>query len=198
LKRNIKCPRTDYRAAISVKNKKKKQQIGRPIEGRIRIASRSQRGAHCSAPEIPNASKSNPVFPRRRGRAKTYPQEMIMVDTQQIPTQLPTQIRELAEKNFEQAREAFLGVIGAAQKATGSAEALPSGAKEAVTKAISFAETNVNAAFDLAQKLLHAKDVQEVFALQTEFAKNQLAAIQTHAKEFADSAQSAFTAATKK
>jgi phasin len=120
-----------------------------------------------------------------------------MVDTQQIPTQLPPQIRELAEKNFEQAREAFLGVIGATQKATGAAEALPSGAKEVVTKAISFAETNVNAAFDLAQKLLHAKDVQEVFALQTEFAKNQLAAIQTQAKEFADSAQNAFTAATK-
>lgn len=117
--------------------------------------------------------------------------------SQQIPTQLPPQIRELAEKNFERAREAFLGFIGAAQKATGSAEALPGGAKEAVTKAISFAESNVNAAFDHAQKLLNAKDLQEVIALQTEYAKSQLAAIQSQAKELSNSAQSAFQSATK-
>ncbi|ACK51275.1 phasin [Methylocella silvestris BL2] len=115
-----------------------------------------------------------------------------------IPQQIPTQIRDLAEKNFEQAREAFLGFIGAAQKATGSAEALPSSAKEAVTKAMSFAESNVNAAFDLAQKLLHAKDVQEVFSLQSEFAKSQLQAIQNQAKELGESAQAAFNSATKK
>ncbi|PNG25819.1 phasin [Methylocella silvestris] len=115
-----------------------------------------------------------------------------------IPQQIPTQIRDLAEKNFEQAREAFLGFIGAAQKATGSAEALPSSAKEAVTKAMSFAESNVNAAFDLAQKLLHAKDVQEVFALQTEFAKSQLQAIQSQAKELGESAQAAFNSVAKK
>ncbi len=115
-----------------------------------------------------------------------------------IPQQIPAQIRDLAEKNFEQARGAFLGFIGAAQKATGAAEALPTSAKEAVTKAISFAETNVNAAFDLAQKLLHAKDVQEVLSLQTEYAKSQLETIQTQAKELSDAAQSAFSAATKK
>jgi phasin len=109
-----------------------------------------------------------------------------------IPQQIPEQIRDLAEKNFEKAREAFLGFIGAAQKATGAAEALPSSAKEAVTKAITFAESNVNAAFDLAQKLLHAKDVQEIFTIQTEFAKNQLQAIQSQAKEFGELAQSAF------
>lgn len=118
-----------------------------------------------------------------------------MVDT---PQQLPTQIRDLAEKNFEQAREAFLGFIGAAQKAAGSADALPSTAKEAVTKAMTFAESNVNAAFDLAQKLLHAKDVQEVFTLQAEFAKSQLEAIQTQAKEFGESAQAAFNSIAKK
>ena len=116
----------------------------------------------------------------------------------EIPQQIPAQIRDLAEKNFEQAREAFLGFIGAAQKATGAADALPSGAKEAVTKAITFAESNVNAAFDLAQKLLHAKDVQEIFTIQTEYAKNQLQAIQSQAREFGESAQHAFTAAIKK
>lgn len=118
-----------------------------------------------------------------------------MVD---IPQQIPQQVRELAEKNFEQAREAFLGFIGAAQKATGAADALPTSAKDAVAKAITFAENNVNAAFDLAQKLLHAKDVQEILALQTEYAKAQLAAIQTQAKELGAAAQEAMTSAMKK
>ncbi|WP_395666685.1 phasin [Methylocella sp.] len=115
-----------------------------------------------------------------------------------MPQQIPTQFRDMAEKNFEQAREAFLGFIGAAQKATGSADAIPTPAKEAVTKAMTFAESNVNAAFDLAQKLLHAKDVQEVFSLQAEFAKTQLEAIQSQAKEFGESAQAAFQSIAKK
>ena len=90
-----------------------------------------------------------------------------------IPQGIPSQIIDLAEKNVEQARGAFLGFIGAAQKATDAAETLPSSAKDAMTKAMSFAENNVNAAFDLAQKLVRAKDVSEVLALQSEFAKSQ-------------------------
>ena len=76
-----------------------------------------------------------------------------------IPQGIPSQIIDLAEKNVEQARGAFLGFIGAAQKATDAAETLPSSAKDAMAKAMSFAENNVNAAFDLAQKLVRAKDV---------------------------------------
>ena len=79
-----------------------------------------------------------------------------------IPQGIPPQIIDLAEKNVEQARGAFLGFIGAAQKATDAAEALPPSANVAMAKAMSFAENNVNAAFDLAQKLVHAKDVNEV------------------------------------
>jgi phasin len=100
-----------------------------------------------------------------------------------IPQGIPSQIIDLAEKNVEQARGAFLVFIGAAQKATDAAETLPSSAKDAMAKAMSFAENNVNAAFDLAQKLVRAKDVSEVLALQSEFAKAQMAAMQTQVKE---------------
>jgi hypothetical protein len=34
-----------------------------------------------------------------------------------MPQGIPSQIIDLAEKNVEQAREAFLGFVGAAQKA---------------------------------------------------------------------------------
>ena len=108
-----------------------------------------------------------------------------------IPQGIPSQIIDLAEKNVEQARGAFLGFIGAAQKATDAAETLPSSAKDAMTKAMLFAENNVNAAFDLAQKLVRAKDVSEVLALQSEFAKAQMAAMQTQAKELGAVAQDA-------
>jgi phasin len=96
---------------------------------------------------------------------------------------IPAQIRDLAEKNVEQAREAFMGFLGAAQTAAGATGALPSGTKDAMTKAMSFAEENVKAAFDLAQKLVRAKDAQEVLSLETAFAASQLTAMQKQAKE---------------
>lgn len=96
------------------------------------------------------------------------------------------------------AGEAFLGFMVAAQKATGATEMLPSGAKDAMTKAMSFAEENVKAAFDLAQKLVRAKDLQEILALQTEFATSQLTAIQTQAMELGAVVQEAIAPGTKK
>jgi hypothetical protein len=56
-------------------------------------------------------------------------------------------------------------------------------------KAVAFAESNVNAAFDLAEKLVHAKDVQEVMALQTEYLKAQMANIQAQTKELGETIQ---------
>jgi phasin len=101
--------------------------------------------------------------------------------------EVPSEMRDFAEKSVEQARKAFEGFIGAAQKAAGSIEAapfpLPVQVKELGTKAMGFAEANVKAAFDLAQKLVHARDMQEVLALQSEYLRAQMAAIQDQARE---------------
>lgn len=100
--------------------------------------------------------------------------------------QIPTEVRDFAEKSVEQARKAFEGFAGAAQKALDSSGDIPFGlpaAKDVSSKALSFAEANVNAAFDLAQKLVHAKDPQEVFKLQSEFVQAQLKTIQEQTKE---------------
>lgn len=110
--------------------------------------------------------------------------------------QIPNEVRDFAEKSVEQARKAFEGFAGAAQKALDGAADMPfpvPGAKEMSVKALSFAEANVNAAFDLAQKLVHAKDPQEVFKLQSEFVQSQLSAIQDQTKELG----AAFTKSTK-
>jgi len=102
--------------------------------------------------------------------------------------QIPSEVRDFAEKSVEQARKAFEGFSGAAQKAISSvdASAVPfsEGAKDLSIKALSYAEANVKASFDLAQKLVQAKDAQEVLQLQAEFLKTQFDSFQEQAKEF--------------
>ncbi|MCX7899590.1 MAG: phasin [Methylocystis sp.] len=99
--------------------------------------------------------------------------------------QIPNEVRDFAEKSVEQARKAFEGFAGAAHKALDTAAAAPfavPGASDMSAKAFSYAEANVNAAFDLAQKLVHAKDPQEVLKLQSEFLKAQFDAFQEQTK----------------
>lgn len=107
---------------------------------------------------------------------------------------VPTQMRQFAEQSVEQARKAVDGFMTAAQKAVTTADAqaatAQSGAKDMSQKAMTFAEQNIANSFEFAQKLVRAKDVQEVMAIQQEYLKSQMQAMQTQAKEFG-------TAATK-
>ena len=111
--------------------------------------------------------------------------------------EVPAQIRELAEKSVEQARKAFEDFVVAAQKATAQSEAatasLATGAKEVSSKAIGYAEVNVKAAFDFAQKLFKIRDPKEILAVQSEFVKSQLAAVQEQAKELGEAVKKAVT-----
>ncbi|HEV7259940.1 MAG TPA: phasin [Bosea sp. (in: a-proteobacteria)] len=109
------------------------------------------------------------------------------------PYEVPTEMREFAERSVEQARKAFDGFIGAAHKAVdsahGSAESARVNTMDVAHKAITYAETNVAAAFDLAQKLVQSKDLTEVMAHQSEFVKAQMVALQTQLKEIGTVAQ---------
>jgi len=109
------------------------------------------------------------------------------------PYEVPTEMREFAERSVEQARKAFDGFIGAAQKAVdsahGSAETARANTHDVARKAISYAETNISAAFDLAQKLVQSKDLTEVMNHQSEFVKAQIAALQTQFKDIGAAAQ---------
>jgi phasin len=77
--------------------------------------------------------------------------------------------------------------VTVAQKTAGTvddaANEARSGVKHVGSQILGYAEQNVNAAFDLAQKLVHAKDPQEAFALQSEYLKKQIEALQAQAKE---------------
>ena len=108
------------------------------------------------------------------------------------PYDIPPEMREFAERSVSQARKAFEGFMGAVHKTSGTFEnATVVSAKDVSTKAVSFAETNVNSAFDLAERLIHAKDVQDVLAMQAEYLKSQLAAIEEQMKELGDAVQKA-------
>lgn len=109
--------------------------------------------------------------------------------------EIPNEMREFAEKSVDQARKAFEGFVGAAQKAAGQADettvSVQSNVKAVGGKAMGFAEENIRSAFDHAQKLVRAKDVQEVLALQSEFVKAQMTALQDQAKQLGSSLQGA-------
>ena len=115
---------------------------------------------------------------------KTPPSE---TDHDQSPFEIPNELRDFAERSVDQARKAFEGFVSVAQKTIGAAdnaaETAQKNAKSVGAQALSFTEQNINAALDLAQKLVQAKDPQEAFAVQSEFLKSQLANLQAQAKE---------------
>ena len=113
---------------------------------------------------------------------------------QNTPYEVPPEMRDFAEKSVEQARKAFDGFMTAAQRTVDTLESsatnVQSNTKDLTQRTFEYAEQNVSAAFDLAQKLVRAKDVQEAMQLQAEFVRNQFAAMQTQMKEFGSLAQS--------
>lgn len=107
----------------------------------------------------------------------------------QNPFEIPQQMRDIAEKNVEQARAAYDQFMGAMtqavdmwSKATSSNE-MTSGFKAVQERATSFAKQNAEAGFALASALAKAKDIQEVLALQSRYAQTQMQAYALQAQE---------------
>ncbi len=123
--------------------------------------------------------------------------------TQQTPNyEVPAEMREFAEKSVEQARKAIDGFMGAARKTIdtfeGSANTVQTSAKDATQRTFSYAEQNITAAFDMAQRMVQAKDMQEVMRIQAEFVRSQFEAMQNQMKEFGSLAQNAVKQPTSK
>ncbi len=105
---------------------------------------------------------------------------------------IPNEMRAFAEQSVTQARKAFDGFIQAANQAVGQlhgrAQAAQSGATEIAQKSMAYAEENVAATFDFAQKLMQAKDAAEVMGLQSEYLSRQMQALSTQVQELGQSA----------
>jgi phasin len=106
--------------------------------------------------------------------------------------EIPSDMRALAEKSVEQAKQAFDIFISAAQHAVSAAEnqatSAQAGAREVGELAMGFAERNVASSFEFVQKLLQAKDPKDVMVLHSEYVNSQIAALTEQARELSQRA----------
>lgn len=118
---------------------------------------------------------------------------------QPMDFEIPASVRDLASKSVEQAREAYNRFMEAARQAqemmNKSTDVMASGARELNDKATKYTEANLQASFELAQRLVHAKDLKEALDIQNQFARQQMETYAQQAQELsrlmAQSAQKA-------
>jgi len=103
------------------------------------------------------------------------------------PYAIPIEMREFADRSVEQARKAFEGFVGAAQRTVEAMEqssgAVQTGARETGLIAIGIAEANVAASLAFAQRMVRASDMREMMQIQSEFLQSQMEAMQAQARE---------------
>jgi phasin len=115
--------------------------------------------------------------------------------------EIPQNVKDMAQASFDQARQAFENFMSAAQKTASQFEdqgaAAQASAKELSAKAVGFAEANIKASLDYAERLLKAKDLAEVLKLHTEHVQNQMRILAEQAGELGQAATRAAMDATK-
>jgi phasin len=115
--------------------------------------------------------------------------------------EIPKEMRSMAEASLEQARSTFERFLANAQAAAGSIEergaTVRAGAKDIGSKAIGYAEKNVQGSLDYAQSLLRAKDLSEVMRLHGEYVQAQMRALAEQASEMGSIAARAAIDAAK-
>jgi phasin len=116
--------------------------------------------------------------------------------------EIPEQMRQAADKSVGQARKAVEQFLDATQKAVasveGSAKSVGEGAADLSRQSLAFVEENVAASFDLAQRLVQARTIEEMAALHQEFIRRQLAAVAEQGKTLSAMAERAGKAAQTK
>jgi phasin len=116
--------------------------------------------------------------------------------------EVPPEMRAFAEKSVDQAKQAVDGFMGAIHRTMsafeGQAESARKGAKDVTEKAMGFAEHNVASAFEFTQKLMRAKDMQEVLALQADYIRTQMQVFAEQARELGESTTKAAKDAASK
>ena len=98
-------------------------------------------------------------------------------------------MRDVAEQNIKQAHTAYEQLTDFVTKAVGAwmgampASPMVAGFKEVQDRAAEIAKKNANSAFALVEKIAKAQNFQEILALQTQFAQDQMKAFTTQTQE---------------
>lgn len=128
--------------------------------------------------------------------------EATMADMMAIPSmEVPTAVRELAEKSIEQAKDSYAKFKSAAEEATDlmedSFESSRQGVLEINMKALDAAKTSSDATFAFLKDMLAVKSFAEAIELQTSFAHKQFDTALAQSKELQDLVAKVATDATK-
>jgi phasin len=101
--------------------------------------------------------------------------------------EIPETVRELAEKNVEQARSAYSQFMDMARQAQQMVQqsqgAVTQTALEIQSKALKFAEQNIDEGFTFASDLARARDLKEYLEIQTRYAQKQMQAYAQQAQD---------------
>ena len=118
------------------------------------------------------------------------------------PFQIPEQMRDVADRSVQEAKKAVEQFLDASQKAVANAEgsvrSLQEGAADINRQAMAFVEENMAASFDLAQRLVRARTVEEIASIQQEFMGRQMAKFAEQGKQLGDMAGRATASAAGK
>lgn len=108
-----------------------------------------------------------------------------MTDKPQM--EIPEAMREMAERNVEQARSAYNQFLDMARQAQDmvarSSDAMAQSAREIQSRALRYAEQNVEASFTFASDLAKARDVKDYVDIQSRYAQRQMQAYSEQAQE---------------
>ncbi|MBR0800416.1 phasin family protein [Bradyrhizobium jicamae] len=115
--------------------------------------------------------------------------------------EIPKDMRTMAEASFDQARKAFEQFVSNTQATAGKIEernaTMRAGARDISSKALAYAEKNVQTSLDYAQSLLKAKDLTEVMKLHSEYVQSQMRALTEQASEMGQAVSRAAMDAVK-
>ncbi len=93
--------------------------------------------------------------------------------------EIPAAVREMAERNVEQSRAAYAQFLTLARQAQDMMSQSPQGdtfknAMDVQTKALRYAQQNVDASFRFASELARARDLREYSEIQTRYAQTEV------------------------
>lgn len=113
--------------------------------------------------------------------------------TQKGDFEIPDQMRDFAERSVDQAKKAFDDFMSVTQQAVENMEESATVVRDETSaanqKAFGFAEEHLNAAFQFAQKLVKAQDLDEMMKLQQDYMKSHMETLGEQARDLSDHAK---------
>src|SRR5215213_7919515 len=114
--------------------------------------------------------------------------------TRPMNFQVPEEMRNMAERSVTQTRQALDSFLQAARRTAETMEQatdkVQASSKDMAQKTLSAAEQNLRTSLDYAERVVRAKDLQEVGQIQSEYVRTQFEAMQTQMREVGSVMQS--------